>query len=43
MRHRLIHGYNRIDISIVEMTVRDDLPRLITSLEKTLDGDLPGD
>lgn len=43
MRHRLIHGYNRINISIVEMTVRDDIPGLIASLEKALGGDLPGD
>ncbi|WBQ11013.1 DUF86 domain-containing protein [Hyphomonadaceae bacterium ML37] len=43
MRHRLIHGYNRIKISIVEATAQDDLPGLIASLERALDGALPGD
>lgn len=43
MRHRLIHGYNRINISIVEATAQEDLPGLITSLERALGGDLPGD
>lgn len=43
MRHRLIHGYNRINLSIVEATVQDDLPGLIVSLERALGSTLPGD
>ena len=34
MRHRLTHGYYRVDLSIVWRTVRDDIPRLIGQLER---------
>lgn len=36
MRHRLVHGYYDINHDIVWSTLRDDLPELITSLEKIL-------
>lgn len=36
MRHRIIHGYSRIDTAIIEATIRDDLPGLIVALEATL-------
>lgn len=34
MRHRLTHGYYRVDLSIVWRTIRDDLPHLIGQLER---------
>ena len=34
MRHRLVHGYGSVSWSIVWDTVTDDLPPLITALEK---------
>ena len=33
MRHRLIHGYDVIDLDILYSTVREDLPVLIEALE----------
>lgn len=36
MRHRIIHGYSRIDTAIIEATIRDDLPGLIAALESAL-------
>lgn len=41
MRHRLIHGYSRIDTAIIEATIREDLPDLIQAIENTLDSALP--
>ena len=34
MRHRLTHGYYRVDLSIVWRTVHRHLPPLITQLER---------
>jgi uncharacterized protein with HEPN domain len=36
MRHRLIHGYDSIDLDIVWQTLASDLPSLIVSLENAL-------
>jgi uncharacterized protein with HEPN domain len=38
MRHRLVHGYDAVDLDILWATVREDLPALITELEKILKG-----
>lgn len=34
MRHRLIHGYDLLDVDVLWDTIEDDLPPLITELEK---------
>lgn len=34
MRHRLIHGYDAIDLDVVWQTVQVDLPPLIAELER---------
>jgi uncharacterized protein with HEPN domain len=39
MRNRLIHGYDQIDLHILWDTIEDDLPPLITELEKILEPD----
>ncbi len=39
MRHRLIHAYFDINSDIVWETVTDDLPQLVTELEKALSED----
>ena len=36
MRNRLIHGYDDINFDVLYATVTEDLPRLITELEKIL-------
>ena len=36
MRNRLVHGYDLVDYDIVWSTVAEDLPPLISELEKTL-------
>ena len=36
MRNRLVHGYFSIDLDIVWKTVSDELPRLISALERCL-------
>jgi len=36
MRNRLIHGYDAIDLDILWDTIEDDLPLLISELEKVL-------
>src|SRR5438309_483380 len=36
MRNRLVHGYDLVDYDIVWSTVREDLPALISELEKVL-------
>lgn len=38
MRHRLIHAYFDINLEILWRTVQQDLPSLLTALEKALDG-----
>jgi uncharacterized protein with HEPN domain len=36
MRHRLIHGYDAIDLDVVWQTVQTDLPPLIAALQSIL-------
>jgi uncharacterized protein with HEPN domain len=38
MRHRLVHAYDRIRPEVVVSTVREDLPELITTLRRALEG-----
>lgn len=38
MRNRLIHGYDSLDIDIISATVCEDLPALISELEKIIPG-----
>lgn len=37
MRNKLIHGYDAVDLDILWDTVMDDLPRLITELERAVE------
>lgn len=39
MRNRLIHGYESIDLALLWLTTRRDLPPLIEQLEAALAGD----
>ncbi|MCD6455249.1 MAG: DUF86 domain-containing protein [Methanophagales archaeon] len=39
MRNRLIHGYYDIDLDIVWRTVEEDIPPLVTELEKIIDNE----
>lgn len=36
MRHRLVHGYRTRSVQVINDTVRDHLPRLISALEQEL-------
>ena len=36
MRNRLIHGYDVLDLDVLWQTVTDDVPRLVTDLERVL-------
>lgn len=36
MRHKLVHGYRRIDPKVIYKTVREDFPGLIAELERLL-------
>lgn len=36
MRHRLIHGYDLLDLDILWQTVEEDLPALVGQLEEML-------
>jgi uncharacterized protein with HEPN domain len=36
MRHRLIHGYDEVDLTMLWETVRTDLPELIRQLDRLL-------
>lgn len=38
-RHRLIHAYDFVDYDILWQTIRQDLPPLISALEKALERD----
>ena len=35
-RNRIIHGYANVDVRVVDSTIRDDLPALVSSLERVL-------
>lgn len=37
MRHKLIHGYDRVDLDVLYLTVRNDLPALIALLVPILE------
>ncbi len=39
MRNRLVHGYFNINLEIVWQTVQQDLPPLISQLERIVSGD----
>ena len=39
MRNRLIHGYDQVDLNILWDTIEDDVPPLITELEKILESE----
>lgn len=41
MRHRLVHGYDQVDLDVLWRTVREDLPALIEELERVLAGPRP--
>jgi len=34
MRHRLIHGYDLLDLDILWQTVEEDLPKLVEQLQE---------
>lgn len=38
MRHRLVHGYDTVDLDMLWATVNEDLPALIPVLAKVLQG-----
>jgi uncharacterized protein with HEPN domain len=38
MRHRLVHDYGNINYDIIWRVAVDEIPRLITALEKTVPG-----
>ena len=38
-RHRMVHGYDRIDYDVVWDTIAEDFPPLIAALERVLFGD----
>ena len=40
-RHRVVHGYDRIDYGVVWDTIADDFPPLVQALERALAGE-PG-
>ena len=37
MRNRLIHEYDTVDLAILRLTVKEDLPELVARIEKILD------
>ena len=37
MRNRLIHEYDTVDLAILRLTVKEDLPELVARIEKVLD------
>lgn len=37
MRHRLIHGYDRVDLEVVWQTLQNDIPTLIDALKRALE------
>jgi uncharacterized protein with HEPN domain len=38
MRHRLVHGYDKVNYDVLWETVTEDLPALVALLEKILTG-----
>ena len=38
-RHRMVHGYDRIDYDIVWDTIAEDFPPLVAALEQALAGE----
>lgn len=36
MRHRLIHGYDQVDLDVLWATIDDDLPALVHQLDRIL-------
>jgi uncharacterized protein with HEPN domain len=43
MRNRLVHGYDAVDLDVLWDTIIDDLPPMITELEKILPTKKVGD
>lgn len=39
MRHRLVHEYQAIDLTVLWKTVQEDLPSLVAALKAVLEGD----
>ena len=37
MRNRLIHGYQNVNLDILWQTITDDLPPLVTTIQKVID------
>jgi uncharacterized protein with HEPN domain len=38
-RHRMVHGYDRIDHDVVWDTIAEDFPPLVSALERALSGE----
>lgn len=38
MRHRLIHGYDEVDLDVLWATADEDLPTLVKQLDRVLGG-----
>jgi uncharacterized protein with HEPN domain len=38
-RHRMVHGYDRLDYDVVWDTIADDFPPLVAALERVLAGE----
>jgi uncharacterized protein with HEPN domain len=36
MRNRLVHGYDKVDLTVLWDTIQDDLPALIGRLQEAL-------
>jgi uncharacterized protein with HEPN domain len=41
MRHRLVHGYDEIDLDVVWQVIQQDLPPLIENLKSILPSSNP--
>ena len=39
MRHRLVHDYQAIDLTVLWKTIQEDLPSLVAALEAVLEGE----
>ena len=40
MRHRLVHGYSAVDLNILWIAATENVPRLISDLEKLIQEDI---